>query len=116
MKEACTEPSESNADKESSTSCYRYAGRMENGWEGHDGERHIGDIVEEGSQEGILDLLSYERQRENSDSERDGRHDQEINIDVMLHDLPPLRQGRAMQRRQTGEWSKESCVCRWKAP
>ena len=116
MKEACTEPCKENADKERGTSCYRRAGSMEDGRKGHDGKRHIGDIVEEGFQERVLDLFPYERQRENSDSERDGGHDQEVNIDVMLHDFPPLPQGRAMQHRQTGERSKESCACRWKAP
>ena len=44
--QACAHPGGGNADDESQSSCYRRLGGVDDGREGHDGQGHVGYIVE----------------------------------------------------------------------
>ena len=64
---------------------------VEDGGEGHGRQGDVGDVVEEGAEEGVLDLPADEGEGEDPDEIGPPRHHQDVEIDVMLHGrLPPF--------------------------
>ena len=82
------------------------SGGGEDRWEGHDGERHIRHIIEEGLYKHICDRLADQGQRQHADEiAGDGEH-RDVEIGVVFHIIqPPLQerpasQGRGAQRQR----------------
>ena len=62
-----------------------------NGGEGHDRQGYIGYIVEEGAYVDIFDLPADQCQGQETDQRDHAGHDENIQIDIMIHGLiPPL--------------------------
>ena len=80
FEEARAVPGERDAREEGERAGYRRLRGGEDGGEGHDGERHVGDVVEEGAQEGVFDLPADEGERHEADGDGHGAHDEQIEI------------------------------------
>ena len=64
-------------------------GGGENGRKSHDRQGYIGDIVEEGADSGIFDLLSDQSQGQSPDAVGDSGHNQYVDPGISFHDRPP---------------------------
>ena len=80
-----------HADGKCSKSCERVLRCLQDGREGHDGERYVRYVVEKGSQEAASDLPAEKKQRQEPDQIDSAAHDEQGEIDVM-HDPPPFQQ------------------------
>ena len=62
---------------------------VEDGREGHHGQRHVGDVEQKRAQEAVADGPADERQRQLADEKRYPGADRDIEIDLSVHALRP---------------------------
>ena len=63
LKQACTEPCSRNAGHQRHGTGSRALGRVDNGWEGHGRQRHIGHIIQKRLNEAVFDGLADQCER-----------------------------------------------------
>ena len=59
--------------------------RLGDGGEGHDGERHTGNVIEKGAQECAFYLAADEGERDDANGERHETHEENVDVNIMLH-------------------------------
>ena len=89
LEQAGAVPGEADAGDEGERAGDRCLRSFGDGREGHHGQRHIGDIEQEGPQEAVPDLLADQRQRDDADGDGHGTHDEQVDVDVMIHGQRP---------------------------